>query len=392
MPYVCFANTQQSSEHLEAAVNKQQIVAAAILVIVVVWMVIPRDSGSTAEAPATQEQTIAAVAEGANASENPEVITVRARRVQPETYVEQIRVRGRTQAFRHVEVRAEQAGRIISDPIARGARVEAGDLLCEIAVDGRDSALEEANARLQEAELEFRAGQELRQRNLQSEVQIAQLKTAVESAEAAVTRAELALEKTRIVAPFDGIVERRTVEVGDLLNVGEVCASVLDDDPMLLVGLVPEGDVSRIDEGARVNGVLLGGQALSGRVTYLASAADPVSRSYRVEVTVDPSQEKIREGITTEMLVNASEVTAHRIPSSALSLDDSGEIGVKVIDSNNIVRFNNVEIVGDDTDQMNPSIWVTGLQGNVTLITVGQEIVFPGQTVQANFDWANQTR
>lgn len=372
--------------------KKQQIVAAVILLLVVGWMLVPRDTSSTAETTDAPARQIAAVAEDAPAGENPEIVTVRARQVAPESYIEQIRVRGRTQAYRHVEVRAEQAGRIVSNPVARGTRVSTGDLLCEIAVDGRDKNLEEARARLEQAEFEYTAGLDLQRRNLQSDVQVAQLKAAVETAEAAVTRAELALQKTRIVAPFDGLVERRTVEIGDLLNTGDVCASILDDDPMLLVGLVPEQDVNRLSVGARVSGELVGGQMVNGEVSFLASAADAISRSYRIEVTLDASPDKIREGITTEMQVNAAELLAHRIPSSALSLDDTGEIGVKLIDSNNTVYFSNVTIVGDDTDQMNPGVWVTGLNGTVTLITVGQEIVFPGQQVQANFDWANQGR
>ena len=75
---------------------------------------------------------------------------------------------------------------------------------------------------------------------------------------------------------------------------------------------------------------------------------------------------------------------AHRIPSSALTLDDNGNIGVKIVERGDTVAFYNVSIVGDDTNQLNPGIWVTGLQGDITLVTVGQEIVFPGQTVAAN--------
>jgi len=371
--------------------KKQQWVAAAIFVVVVVWMAVPRDRSSTAEEPEAPAREVAAVAENANAPEDPNVVAVRARRVSPETYVERIRVRGRTEAIRLVQVRAEQAGRIVSDPVPRGARVEAGDVLCEIAVDDRDAALKEAIARREQAQMEYEAALNLQSRSLQSEVTVSQLKAAVEAAEAAVTRAELALEKTRMVAPFAGLVETRTVEVGDLLNIGDVCASVLDDEPMLLVGLVPEQQVERVEVGARVIGELLGGRRLTGRVTFLASSADPVSRSYRMEVTVDPSNERVRSGITTEMLVNAEETEAWRIPASALSLDDAGEIGVKLIDSNNRVYFRNVTIVGDETDQIDPAIWVIGLEGDVTLITVGQEIVFDGQTVRANFNWAEQS-
>ncbi len=372
--------------------KNQHVVAIAILVVVTVWMVIPRERQSAAEETIGNERTIAAIPEDASPGEDPSVFTVRARRVEPQSYVERIRIRGRTQAFRQVEVRAEQAGRIVSEPIPRGAQVSAGDVLCEIAIDNRQSDLEEALARQEQAEFEYQAALDLQRRSLQSDVAVAQLRTAVESAKAAVSRARLAITNTRMVAPFDGVVETRTMEVGDLLNIGEVCASIIDTDPMLMVGLVPEQQVDRVSVGANVTGTLLGGRQLTGEVTFLASAADPISRSYRMEVTVEPGREPVRAGITTEMLVDAAEFQAHRIPSSALSLDDAGAVGVKLIDRNNEIVFRNVRIVGDDTDQMDPGVWVTGLSGTVTLVTLGQEVVFDGQTVEANFDWAENRR
>jgi len=368
-------------------VKKQHVVSLAILGFITLWMWIPRSGTSTAEVPEEPDREILAVAEGQPVSEDPNVISVRAERIGPEPFIEQVLVRGRTRAIRHVQVRAEQAGRIISNPVARGARVQAGDVLCEIATDDRAANLNEAVAQRERAQFEYEAAVDLQARNLQSDVAVAQLRAALESSEAAVARAQLAVARTRIVAPFDGVIETRTVEVGDLLNAGTVCASVLDDSPMLLVGLVPEQEVSRIQIGAAVDGLLLNGQRVTGTVTFLSAAADSVSRSYRIEVEVDPSDQTIREGITTEILVDADEVMAHRIPSSALTLDDNGDIGVKLIEVGNTVAFRKVNIVGDDTNQLNPGIWVTGLQGAVTLVTVGQEIVFPGQTVGANFEW-----
>ena len=62
-------------------------------------------------------------------------------------------------------------------------------------------------------------------------------------------------------------------------------------------------------------------------------------------------------------------------------------IGIKTLDRNNTVQFYNIQIVGDETNQLDPGIWVTGMQGDITLVTLGQEIVFPGQIVEVNFDW-----
>ncbi|MDP7456000.1 MAG: efflux RND transporter periplasmic adaptor subunit [Gammaproteobacteria bacterium] len=370
-------------------VKKQQLVAAAIFGLVVVWMIIPHNAEILSEDASEAPRTVVVVPEDGNISENPSTLTVRAQRISPQTYVERIRVRGRTQASRHVEVRAEQAGRIVGNPIARGARVKADDVLCEIAVDNRAADLEEARSRQEQAQFEYDAALDLQERGLQSDVVVSQLKAALQSSKTQVSRTELALEKTRIVAPFDGVVETRTVEIGDLLNVGTTCASILDDNPMLLVGLVPEQDVSALSAGASVSGRLLSGELVTGTVSFIARAADAISRSYRIEIEVDARYKELREGITVELLVNSNEVSAHLIPSSALTLDDNGIVGVKLLDSGKSVLFRNVEIIGDDTNQQNPGIWVTGLQGSVILITLGQEIVFPGQTVEANFDWDN---
>lgn len=368
--------------------KKQQVVAVVIIVVVSLWMFIPRGTDSGSEISSSTVAVVVAVPEGQSNTENPEVLTVRAARIGPQTYTKQIRVRGRTQASRHVQVRAEEAGRIIANPVLRGARVQQGDVLCEIAVDNRQSNLQEALARREQAQFEYDASLDLQARGLQSDVAVAQLKAALASSKAGVSRAELSLTRTKIVAPFDGLVETRTVEMGDLLNVGTVCASVLDDSPMLLIGLVSEQDIGSIEVGAKVASELLSGEKLTGTVTYLSRAADAASRSYRIEVEVDAQFKNLREGITAELMVKAEEISAHLIPSSALTLDDNGLIGVKLIGPGNIIEFSNIEIVGDNTSQLEPGIWVRGLKGTVSLVTLGQEIVFPGQRIESNFDWS----
>ena len=167
-----------------------------------------------------------------------------------------------------------------------------------------------------------------------------------------------------------------------------MCASVLDDSPMLLTGMVPEHDIGNLSLGAAVTAQLITGQQITGTVSYLSRAAEPISRSYRVEVEVDSTYTDIRQGITAEILVRSADIQAHLIPSSALTLADSGEIGVKTIGPNNIIEFHKVEIVGDNTSALNPGVWITGLSANVNLVTLGQEVVFPGQQVEGNYDLA----
>ena len=368
--------------------KKQQLVAIAIFAVVVLWMIVPRDIDRSNADLNGPTRTVQAISGGQAASESPDIITVRAIRVSPQSYNDKIRVRGRTQAYRQVEVRAEVAGRLVGEPIPRGARVKTGDTLCEIAVDNRGADLLENQSRLEQAQFEYDASTDLQSRTVQSEVAVDQFKAALDSAKAGVARAELALRNTKVVAPFDGVVEMRAAEMGDLLNIGAVCATVLDDSPMLLVGLVPEQDIAPLTIGSQVNAQLLTGEIISGEITYIARNANDISRSYRIEAEIDANEYNLRAGVTTEILVQAANLQAHLIPASALTLDDNGAIGVKLIDDKGNVRFSNVSIVGDNTGLLNPGIWVTGLDGNVNLVTVGQEIVFPGQQVESNFEWS----
>lgn len=362
--------------------KKQQLVAALIFFLVIVWMVIPRSDTETI-APPDSNRTVNAVSAGQPTTDILDSLLVRTLQIPEELHLKQTRVRGVTKAFRHVQVRAETSGRLAYEPIPRGARVEAGEVLCELAVDDRGANLSEAKSRSEQAEFEYAAALDLQKRGLQSDVVVAQLKSARESASAAVIRAEIALDRTKIRAPFAGIVETRNVEIGDLLNAGSVCASVLDDSPMLLVGMIPEQNIGSLVVGANVEAKLVDEKLLTGRVTYLARASDAASRSYRIEVEIDESFSGLREGITAEIMVDTETVLAHLIPSSALTLNDSGELEVKTLDPNDLVKARGVAIIGDENTKLGNRIWVTGLTGSINLITVGQEIVFDGQRVNS---------
>lgn len=380
----------QPHRKLEIELKIKHVVAMALLAVVVVWMAWPRDRGALVDGYALPQtdSAVTAVAGNAAITSDNQTFTVRVARAQAQNYVQRIRVRGQTKAFRLVDVRAEVAGRVVATPVARGARVNAGDVLCEIAVDTRATDLQEAISREEQARMEYQGALDLQARALQSRVGLAQIKAALDSATAAVKRAELSLERTRITAPFAGIMETRAVEVGDLMDMGGQCASLLDDTPMLLTGVVPEQDVGKLFLGATVTAELLSGETVSGEVTYISRAADTSSRSYAIEVEIAAGEHSIRQGITAEIYIAASETQAHLIPASALTMDDAGIVGIKTVDQANVVHFNPVAIVGEN-NSVDPGMWVTGLPDNVIVITHGQEIVFPGQTVTPDTSWSS---
>jgi len=82
-------------------------------------------------------------------------------------------LRGRTDAKRVIDVTAEVAGQVVAQPAERGMQVAKGDLLCEIAIDDREIAVDEARAGLEKARIEHEGSMQLADQGLLSEVAIA---------------------------------------------------------------------------------------------------------------------------------------------------------------------------------------------------------------------------
>lgn len=360
----------------------QQFVALGIVVVLVVWMLLPHERNDPAQKYESEVSaaTVRAVPADSDANAAGETFTVRVSTLEEQDFVQRIRVRGMTQARRLVTVRAETSGRVVATPVERGGRVAEGDLLCELAQDTREADLQEARSRREQAQIEYDGALDLQSRGLTSRAAIAQLKATLDSAIAAAERAELALQRTRVTAPFAGVVESRGVEVGDLMDMGGTCATLLDDEPMLLTGVLTEDTVGKVSLGADVTASLASGKTVHAELTYVARASDASSRGYPVEAQIHPTGFPIRHGITAEIYISASNIKAHLIQPSALTLDDEGATGVKLVDDEGVVQFARVQIVGEDTG-MNPGFWVTGLPPRASVIILGQEIVFPGQQV-----------
>ncbi len=298
--------------------------------------------------------------------------------------------RGRTEAARQVEVRSETSGLVRSAPLRRGAFVTAGQVLCALDPGTRLVQQSEATARLAQARAQLRvaqveadAAQRLGEggfatetRRVSADAGVEAARAGIQAAEAAVAAAQAEIDRLTLTAPFDGLLETDTAELGSLLQPGSACATVIQLDPIKLVGFVPEAEVDRISVGAMAGARLISGREVVGRVTFLSRSADPTTRTFRVEVTVPNPDLAIRDGQTAEMLIAAEGVRAHLLPASSLTLDDTGRLGVRLADGP-VARFAPVQVLRDTAT----GIWVSGLPDMVQVIVVGQDYVTDGSPI-----------
>ncbi|MCX7560780.1 efflux RND transporter periplasmic adaptor subunit [Sulfitobacter sp. F26204] len=366
---------------------------------------------------------------GAPATDPENTVKVMVRKVQGRDVDSAVILRGETKAAREVDVRSETSAIVISDPLRKGTEVKAGDALCVLDPGTRGAALdeararlseaesrvpeaearvEEARARLEEAEINQNAASRLGQDGFATQTRVAGADAAaaaakagitsassglsaaragIEAATAAVAKAEKEIAQLTITAPFSGLLESDTAELGSLMQPGSLCGTIIQLNPIKLVGFVPETEVHRVTLGATAAARLAaGGREVMGNVTFLSRSADPQTRTFRVEIDVDNSDLGIRDGQTTEIAISSEGVKAHLIPQSALTLNDDGALGVRLVDARSMVAFAPVNIMRDTVE----GVWVTGLPEEADVIVLGQEYVTAGVTVAPTWEEAVQ--
>lgn len=356
----------------DLATNRNYRTALLILVISTAWLVSGMFTSHESEA---QEDKVV----------NMQNVLVKAEHLQAVDFVPSVAVKGRTEPNRRVVLKAQIGGLLEFRADNEGQAVEAGTLLCRLAEEDRALKVQEARSALTQATIEYDGAQALKTAGYQSKQAIAAAKARMDSASALLKRRELDMEYLELRAPFKGVVETFHVEQGDLLNVSTPCAALLELNPLVVVGQVSERVVSQLQIGMPVDVALAGFSPVQGTLRYVASEADALTRTFRIEAVVDNPDNRIRAGLTTNVSINLPSIKAHNVPSSLLSLDDAGRMGLKYLDDDNVVHFALVQTLADSEQ----GVWVSGLPDETALVTIGQEYVSAGQRVDVSFEQAN---
>jgi len=358
-------------------VRRSYLWAALFSAVIAAWIY----SGTLAN---SERKDVATVSETTEVTDTSEVAERKLYRVQVKTFQAKARdavltLRGRTEADARVEVQAETAGIVRELPVAKGARVSKGETLCRIDPGARKAALDEAKAKLERAKLDYTAAQTLVTRGHTAKLKVAEYKATRDGAMAALERAQIDLDRTRILAPFDGIVEEQSAKIGDYLSIGRTCAKLVALDPLMIIATVSEREVSKLQVGMLGKAELVTGEYVSGPIHYISPTANAQTRTFRFELKVDNKDGALRDGVTADINIPLKSKPAHLFSPALLVLNDEGEVGVRIVNEENVVQFVPVEILADSP----AGVWVAGLPQRATIITVGQDYVRPGQKVDA---------
>ena len=411
--------------------KKSILIATFILLLVVGWIGSGQFSNNVvAQDEETQEvsKTETSYSENSENNESEEFTFSVETKIFTSSLIDQsIELQGQTIHNKKIDVKSETSGKINSIEFSRGDNVSENSEMITISLEdrkekllsaekdlerlskeiilnekNRDNLLRQNVERIELYEIEYASAKQLIDKGLSSksklslasfnlanakadredikikfESTLASLEAQITNVKSVLKNIKLDINKTSIKAPFDGIISEKMVEETEFISVGTPLFSIIDLDPIKIEGYLSEFDVNKVSVGTKAFIEDSNGIKKSGIISFISPSAETSTRTFEITIEADNKDLSYKSGITTKIVIKGSELKAHKIPPSILTLLDDGTVGVKAVDNENMVTFYPTKTIKDTIDGM----WVSGLPEKVNLIVSGQEYISIGDTV-----------
>ena len=338
-----------------------------------------------------------------------------------------IELQGQTTHNKKIDVKSETTGNITNIAFKRGDKVSKGDELIKISIENRKELLNSAKKDLERLnkelelndknkinrlsqnkeliklyEIEFASAKQLIDKGLSSksklslasfnlanarsdqedilinfESQQSSIEAQIANVKSQLKNIELDINNTLINAPFSGIISDKMIEESEYITPGNIMFTIIDLNPIKIQGYLSEFDVNKVSLGTKAVIENTNGVKKDGVISFISPSAETSTRTFEITIEADNADLSFKSGITTKISIAGSELKAHKIPPSILTLQDDGTVGVKAVNDENFVIFYPTTSVKDTID----GIWVSGLPDKVNLIVTGQEYVAIGESV-----------
>ncbi|MFP1630847.1 efflux RND transporter periplasmic adaptor subunit [Zhengella sp. ZM62] len=290
-----------------------------------------------------------------------------------------IRISGQTEPDKRAEIATRAAGIIAELPVSQGERVQEGDLILSLDNEGKAAAVESARAVLAQREKEFEASERLARQGSLPKLQLETARSALANARSQLEQAQAELSRFELRAPFSGIIDKVSVELGSSVQQGAAVATLLSLDPVIAAGEVSERDLGHIGIGDTAEVRLISGDTVEGTIRYISRQASTATRTFPVEIAIPNPDGAIPAGMTAEITLKTDPVKAVRLPRSVVTLSDSGDLGVRVATGDGKAGFVPIDLV-DDTPE---GLVLAGVPDDARIIVAGQDLVSDGEPINA---------
>jgi len=300
--------------------------------------------------------------------------------VKVDTVVKSISAVGSMRSNESVIIAPEIAGRVHEIPAAEGRPIKAGDPVVLLDAAIYEAELVQAQARLALSQANYKRATELKERGAGTVRAADEALANLRNDEAAVQLAQARLDKTRIVAPFDGILGIRRVSVGAYLNPGDPVVNLEQIDPLKVDFRIPEVYLKavRLGQALEIETDAFPGQVFIGEVYAVDPLVDEEGRSVFVRARVPNANGPLRPGLFAKVsLVVERHENAILVPERAIVPFGEDQFVFRVVDGKAVMTR---VVIGERREG---EVEITqGLAAGDVVISEGQMKLRDGAPVQ----------
>jgi RND family efflux transporter MFP subunit len=372
--------------------KRRQVARRARIVAVVVLVLLAAGAARTVVSRMLNARTLEEV------SAQSAIQYVKVTKVQAAGSAQTLNLPGTLQGFVQAPVAARAGGYLRRWTKDIGSRVQQGELLAEIETPELDQQLSQAiaarnqtAASLELAKTTMDRWEQLRKRDAVSQQELEERRSAFTQAKANLAGADANVERLRqlesfkrVLAPFSGVITKRNVDIGDLIDSNKPLFLLSQTDPLRVYVNVPQSYAHLVKAGqtANVTQTELRGRTFKGQVARTASSIDAATRTMQVEITLPNKDGALLPGAFVNVELDAAPSGTPTIPSNALLFRSQGVLVAKV-DTGGTVHLQPVRVgrnYGDSVEVLD------GLKGSESLVLNPSDSIAEGDKVQVVAD------
>lgn len=287
---------------------------------------------------------------------------------------------GETEAYRDVLVGADTGGRVEWIGPREGDAVKKGQLLAKIDVSALKATLERAQASLDLAQDLYQRRNKLFKRKIINQEELNRSKTELVLAKSTLRQTQVEYERGFLRAPISGRVNRLLVDAGEFIDRGKPMVDLVDIDRIKINVNAPELDVRylKVGQESRVMIDAFPGRQMPGGINFVAYKADPVTKTFRVQVLIENPNYDIRPGMIARVAF-VRRIIPDAFVAPLFALVDKGGERMVFVEKGGVVQARTVSIGIIEGDRVQIT---SGLETGDRLIVTGQTEVEEGMKVQ----------
>ena len=322
--------------------------------------------------------------------------TVSSVTVKAEDWAPRLTAVGSVSAVQGAVVSAELAGVVSEINFENGGVAKKGEVLMKLDASQEEALLRSAEAEAQLAQTDLERSRDLAMKKVVSSAELDSAQSKFRRLNAVVDQVRSSIAKKTLIAPFDGQLGIRQVNVGQMINAGQQVVPLTSLDPVFADFALPQQYLGQVTPGLEVHVTTdaIPGRVFNGKLTAINSMVDSSTRNITLQATLDNSDHALRPGMFAKAEVMLPE--KHKtlvVPGSAISYAPFGD-SVFVIEKkkdektgkeSQVIRQQFVR-VGEGRGDL---VAITqGLKAGETIVSTGVFKLRNGLTVTINNDLA----